>query len=153
MPVLSVLKRYMVEDLGESDDFDFNDIVFDVCQYSDNTQRCFVRALGGTLGITIKVGNSTWSKEPTFNIVDMLNTGVGDAVDYSKNLADFGVTGWIPSQNNVSVEVTGKDGYKWVLNFPEVGKVPFIVATADGKEWMNERVGVPNIEWFGLPND
>lgn len=153
VPVLSVLKRYMVEDLGESDDFDFNDIVFDVCQYSDNTQRCFVRALGGTLGITIKVGNSTWSKEPTFNIVDMLNTGVGDAVDYSKSLADFGVTGWDAGNNNVSVEVTGKDGYKWVLKFPETGEVPFIIATADGKEWMNERVGVPNIDWFGLPND
>ena len=152
VPVLSVLKRYMVEDLGESDDFDFNDIVFDVCEYSDGKQWCFVRALGGTLGITIKVGNSTWSKTPTYANTEMLNTTAGN-VDYSKSLADFEVTGWDPSQNNVSVEVVGKDGYKWVLNFPEVGKVPFIVATADGKEWMNERVGVPNIVWFGLPND
>ncbi len=152
VPVLSVLKRYMVEDLGESDDFDFNDIVFDVCQYSDGKQKCFVRALGGTLGITIKVGNSTWSKAPTYANTEMLNTTAGN-VDYSKSLADFEVTGWNHSQNNVSVEVVGKDGYKWVLNFPEVGEVPFIIATADGKEWMNERVGVPNIEWFGLPND
>ena len=82
----------------------------------------------------------------------MLNTTAGN-VDYSKSLADFEVTGWNHSQNNVSVEVTGKDGYKWVLKFPETGEVPFIIATADGKEWMNERVGVPNIEWFGLPND
>lgn len=152
VPVLSVLKRYMVEDLGESDDFDFNDIVFDVCQYSDGKQKCFVRALGGTLGITIKVGDKTWSKEPTFNIVDMLNTAASD-VDYSKSLADFEVTGWSARNNNVSVEVTGKDGYKWVLNFPEVGKVPFIVATADGKEWMTERNAVPSKEWFGEPND
>ena len=83
----------------------------------------------------------------------MLNTGVGDAVDYSKSLADFEVTGWDAGNNNVTVEVTGKDGFKWVLNFPEVGKVPFIVATADGKQWMNERAGVPNKEWFGEPND
>ncbi len=153
VPSLTMQKRYMVEDVGESDDFDFNDIVFDVYQFSDNTQRCFVRALGGTLGITIKVGDKTWSKEPTFNIVDMLNTGVGDVVDYSKSLADFEVTGWIPGNNNVSVEVTGKDGFKWVLKFPETGEVPFIVATADGKEWMTERNGVPTKEWFGEPND
>lgn len=153
VPSLTMQKRYMVEDLGESDDFDFNDIVFDVYQFSDNTQRCFVRALGGTLGITIKVGNSTWSKEPTFNIVDMLNTGVGDAVDYSKSLADFEVTGWNADNSKVSVEVTGKDGYKWVLKFPETGEVPFIVATADGKEWMTERNAVPSKEWFGEPND
>lgn len=82
----------------------------------------------------------------------MLNTGASD-VDYSKSLADFDVTGWIAGDNNVSVEVVGKDGYKWVLNFPEVGKVPFIVATADGKEWMTERNRVPTKEWFGEPND
>lgn len=152
VPVLSVLKRYMVEDLGGSDDFDFNDIVFDVCEYSDNTQRCFVRALGGTLGISIKVGDKTWSKAPTYVNTEMLNTTAGN-VDYSKSLADFGVTGWIPSQNNVSVTVTGKDGYTWEVVFPLKGEVPFIVATADGKEWMNERVGVPNKEWFGEPND
>lgn len=152
VPVLSVLKRYMVEDLGGSDDFDFNDIVFDVCQYSDDKQKCFVRALGGTLGISIKVGNSTWSKAPTFENTEMLNTTAGN-VDYSKSLADFEVTGWIPSQNNVSVTVTGKDGFTWEVVFPLTGEVPFIVATADGKEWMNERVGVPNKEWFGEPND
>ena len=152
VPVLSVLKRYMVEDVGESDDFDFNDIVFDVAQYSDGKQWCFVRALGGTLGITIKVGDKTWSKEPTFNIVDMLNTAASD-VDYSKSLADFEVTGWSAGNNNVSVEVTGKDGFKWVLKFPETGEVPFIVATADGKEWMTERNSVPTKEWFGEPND
>lgn len=152
VPSLTMQKRYMVEDLGGSDDFDFNDIVFDVYQFSDNTQRCFVRALGGTLGISIKVGNSTWSKAPTYVNTEMLNTTAGN-VDYSKSLADFEVTGWIPSQNNVSVTVTGKDGYTWEVVFPLTGEVPFIVATADGKEWMNERVGVPNIEWFGEPND
>ena len=152
VPVLTVLKRYMVEDLGDSGDFDFNDIVFDVAQYSDGSQKCFVRALGGTLGISINVGNSSWSKSPTYVITDMLNTAAS-SVDYSKCLAEFTVTGWSPSANNVSVEVVGKDGYKWVLNFPEKGKVPFIVATADGKEWMTERIGVPTKEWFGEPND
>ena len=151
VPSLTMQKRYMVEDLGESDDFDFNDIVFDVYQFSDNTQRCFVRALGGTLGISIKVGNSTWSKAPTYANTEMLNTK--GEVDYDKCLAEFDVTGWNHSQNNVTVEVTGKDGFKWVLNFPEVGKVPFIVATADGKEWMTERNSVPTKEWFGEPND
>ena len=151
VPSLTMQKRYMVEDLGESDDFDFNDIVFDVVQFSDNTQKCYVRALGGTLGISIKVGNSSWSKAPTYANTEMLNTK--GEVDYDKCLAEFDVTGWNADNSKVSVEVTGKDGYKWVLKFPETGEVPFIVATADGKEWMNERVAVPNKEWFGLPND
>jgi hypothetical protein len=151
VPSLTMQKRYMVEDLGESDDFDFNDIVFDVVQFSDNTERCFVRALGGTLGIKINVGNNSWSKASTYVETEMLNTK--GEVDYDKCLAEFDVTGWNADNSKVSVEVTGKDGYKWVLKFPETGEVPFIVATADGKEWMNERVAVPNKEWFGEPND
>ena len=151
VPALKVLKRYMVEDLGRADDFDFNDVVFDVAEFIDGSQKCYVRALGGTLGITIKVGDSSWSKSAVYENSNMVNTS--GSVDYSACLAEFDVTGWNTSTNNVSVEVADKDGYHYGLEFPQKSEIPFIVATADGKQWMDERQGVPNVGWFGEPND
>ena len=74
-------KRYMVEDLGDTDDFDFNVIVVDVSKkmrttytyevYSDGSKKqigktgptlvdewAVVRAAGGTLDFTITIGSS-----------------------------------------------------------------------------------------------
>ena len=62
---LPIEKRYLVEDLGSKDDFDFNDIVFDVKQAQDGTQKCVIRAMGGTLDFTLKIGNTTWTKSVT----------------------------------------------------------------------------------------
>ena len=97
-----ISKRYMVEDLGSVGDYDFNDIVFDVID-TDGKQECFVRALGGTLEISIKVGDSTWSKAPTYNAKQMINTTA--PIDYDAVYAHFDVTGWDYDKDNVSVIV------------------------------------------------
>ena len=94
-------KRYMMEDLGATDDFDFNDVVVDVQNvytqkihmkptyngvweedYRDDPvykgQRAIVRAAGGTLDFTIEIGTNTitrWKKVPTYSATNMLNTG------------------------------------------------------------------------------
>ena len=99
---VSQTKRYMMEDLGATDDFDFNDIVVDVSNiykkkvyyhYDNNHalvfdreeeipgtrhQEAIVRAAGGTLEFTLEIGTNTitqWSKTPTYTATDMLNTG------------------------------------------------------------------------------
>ena len=98
-------KRYMMEDLGTKNDFDFNDVVVDLSivynkkitykiidQYGNveiekeeeipNTrhQEAIVRAAGGTIDFTLEIGTNTitrWKKSQRFTVTDMLNTGWG----------------------------------------------------------------------------
>lgn len=105
-------KRYLIEDLGSTDDFDFNDIVVDVSnvhrekitlKYDENDgwvedetkaridipeshhQDAIVRALGGTLNVKILIGGKEiWEKNGHYDIASMLNTGWGGtSVDYN----------------------------------------------------------------------
>ena len=61
-PVKPIEKRYLIEDLGSKDDFDFNDIVVDVKQDIQGNQKAIIRAMGGTLDFTLKIGNTEWTK-------------------------------------------------------------------------------------------
>lgn len=136
-------KRYMVEDLGsnEGSDFDFNDIVIDVI---DNgvKQIAKVRAMGGTLDFTVKIGNTSWTKSEHFDPSVMYNTV---NPDYSLVLYEFEVTGW--SENNISISVNGKDGSNWEIPFPVQGQAPMIVAMKPTVNWNIERQSVSE-EWF-----
>lgn len=153
VPVPVISKRYMVEDLGGSYDFDFNDVVFDVIKYSDGSQKCYVRALGGTLDVTIKVANNSWTKRQDYTITEMLNT---NPIDPNLCLKEFDATGWDGDNSKVSVIVEGNDKaaggettYYWAVPFPAQGEAPLIVATMYGsKTWMLERQSVPNVQWF-----
>lgn len=151
---MSPAKRYMVEDLGSTSDFDFNDIVFDVVRKdgTNNEYECLVRAMGGTLNFTIKVGESVWSKSPTYDSKQIINTKEGD-YDLDRVYARFDVNGWVPENNDVTVTVEGKEGV-FVLPFPKDGEIPYMVATSIGKEWSKETVDVTTIGWFGsVQND
>ena len=129
-------KRYMMEDLGTTDDFDFNDVVVDVAnvykkklEYGTNNQllreteipnsrhqEAIVRAVGGTMNFTIEIGTNTitrWTKSPTYVATDMLNTGWGNkSIHYSGDnsiLAKFDIENndWNPATNNIRVLVDG----------------------------------------------
>lgn len=156
-PTLGEAKRYMVEDLGNASatDFDFNDVVFDVIEINNvdgkKTYKCFVRALGGTKDITIKVGNSTWKKSTKFDATKMYNTQYD--IDYALALDEFDVEGWIPGTNNVQVFVEDKPDFVYGLPFPKPGEVPFIVSVIDGKNWKVERQPVEDLHWFVEPNE
>ena len=167
-------KRYMMEDLGTTDDFDFNDIVVDVQNvytqkiYLQPTanggweesgrenpkykgQRAIVRAAGGIYNFTLKIGNTTWTKSQDLPSGSMLNTGAGGSdISWSgiqSELAKFDVTGWIPKDNNVSVTVADKDNNGILIKFPEAGEAPMMIAVDGDINWMTERSEVPN-NWF-----
>ena len=135
-------KRYFVEDLGAvgNSDIDFNDIVFDVIENTDNTQECIVRALGGTLPITITVCGTSWSK-PADQVSNMINTGAdGKAIDTGMEIAKFTVSGWDPTRNDqVSVKVQDKDGFSFITEFPNNGEIPLMVAFSIAKPWKTEK--------------
>lgn len=163
-----VPKRYMIEDLGSIGDFDFNDIVVDVEDYTVETHKvtyengiiktdkvestksapskAVIRALGGTIDFELKIGNTTWKKsESEYVVTTMYNTQ--GTIDYDKVLAEFEVSGWVASDNNISVTVTEKSGNVYTITFPKKGTAPMIIAVDPTQKWMGERKSVPS-SWF-----
>lgn len=161
-------KRYMIEDLGATDDFDFNDVVVDVEDYTIETHKvtrengviktdevietttaptkAIIRAMGGTIDFELTIGNTKWVKsENNFDVKTMYNTQ-GD-IDYNKELAVFEVTGWDYDANNIGIRVMGKDGQLFDIQFPKEGEAPMMIAVDPTQKWMGERNSVPNT-WF-----
>lgn len=131
-------KRYLIEDLGATDDFDFNDIVCDVSQTKKTTiyytldtasgklvktgqdgptlisQDAVIRAAGGTIDFTITIGSkgtTKWTKSDYLDVETMYNTGWnGETINYNAELAKFPITDmdWDPETNNITVEVDGR---------------------------------------------
>ena len=140
-PTYLYAKRYFVEDLGSvgHSDIDFNDVVFDVVEYTNHKQECIVRALGGTIPVTITVCGVSWSK-PSPVIESMINTGVGsEVIDPYLEYATFTIENWDPEDNSsISVQVQDKNGFTFVNSFPLNGDIPLMVAFSIGKSWMHE---------------
>lgn len=157
-------KRYMCEDLGsvKGSDIDFNDIVFDMVD-TNGKQKCYVRALGGTLDIAIKITEQNepfFKKAPTFEKTNMINTGWDEAtktssydrIKFDDPIAEIEVTGWNPETNNVQVIVynpnaTNAEGLR-IIDFPGVGTVPKMVAVDPQRKWKEEKTRVPDFNWF-----
>ena len=163
-----VPKRYMIEDLGSIGDFDFNDIVVDVEDYTVETHKvsyengviktdevestksapskAVIRALGGTIDFELQIGDTKWKKsENGFEVTTMYNTQ--GTIDYDKVLAEFEVSGWNAGANNISVTVTEKSGDVFTITFPKKGSAPMIIAVDPTQKWMGERKSVPS-SWF-----
>ena len=169
-------KRYMVEDLGATDDFDFNDVVIDLFNEYKTTytysitgneetivdtdgpnlinQWAIVRAAGGTLDFTIKIGeNTTWTKSQHVTpVTTMVNTGLDGAINYNGQIGEkFDIINkdWDSAQDNISIEVDGRDGYTGVyyIPFPKEGEIPMIIAVDTSVNWMHERNSVPD-KWI-----
>ena len=127
----------MIEDLGATDDFDFNDIVVDVIQESNGSQKAQIRAMGGTLNFTLTIGSTSWTKKGSkisvggalvdTDYTKMYNT---EAPSYDLVLAEFTVSGWDFVANNISVSVesNGNQSVLQVIPFPKEGDAPMIVA-------------------------
>ena len=172
-----VTKRYMMEDLGTTNDFDFNDVVVDVSDvrqkkitydYDSNHRLVFkeeketvhyqdavVRAAGGTLNFTIKIGeNTSWTKSDAFNVTDMKNTGWGGTPIYydgsESKLASFIIKNneWNPSTNNIVVTVEDNGQTNGLtIRFPNPGEAPMMIAVNGTTHWMTERSSAPE-SWF-----
>ena len=151
--------RYMIEDLGATDDFDFNDIVVDVTEirtisptYTNGVvtawnekgkrQEAVIRHLGGTLPFVLKIGNKEYA------------AGGQESFQTSPDLKLDNVTGWtgLTGVHNISVQVQQKDNQDVYNNvvFPKAGEAPMIIAVDSSQGWMTERQSVPE-SWFYIP--
>ena len=147
--------RYMIEDLGSTDDFDFNDIVIDVIEmqaktpiytngtilsdweYGEKTQKAIIRHLGGTLPFVLKIGNTEYAAG-------------GQGTFQTSPDSELDVTGWtgLNGAHNVSIEVEQKNSEGvFKVQFPKAGEAPMIIAVDPSQGWMTERQSVP-ADWF-----
>ena len=171
--VESTTKRYMMEDLGDDDDFDFNDVVVDLSNrtkvkyyYESLTatdpykterttmpQLCVIRAVGGILDFTLYINDKArWTKSDHFDKTQMLNTGRDGAINYNRKLDSFELTEeivWDAANNNVkvSVETRGNSGQVQTIVFPRLGDAPKMIAFDKATEWKKEREEVPRGWW------
>lgn len=149
--VEKVAKRYMVEDLGTTDDFDFNDIVFDVTAWRDVRyvsingvvdpslnmygpwhQNSVLKHVGGVLPFTLTIGDLV----------------IADHAPGYKDLNEGReVWNWDPEKNNVSIKLPrANTSHMLNIEFPQKGSAPLIIATDQNRKWMAERV---TIDWLG----
>ena len=142
-------KRYMIEDLGSTDDFDFNDIVVDVSEtftqkkttdnygvvtWSDPVlkgQKAIIRHLGGILPFELTIGSTALAKM--------------DGVLGADPDTEFTITGWERDNNNISIKVyqSASDPSSNAVNniaFPETGAIPMIISTDTNVDWAAERI-------------
>jgi len=167
-------KRYMIEDIGGDDDFDFNDIVVDVQRVFTNVnyyiqydgepaipcgsdvinyeERAVLRAAGGTKDFTITIGSTSWSKSDKYSdFTEMLNTGwKGASINYNAELAVIPLKkgDWVPENNNISISVKDSNSPIKSIHFPNEGEAPMIIANDPSAmtKWMKERVSIPK-DW------
>ena len=140
---LAVTKRYMIEDLGSTDDFDFNDVVVDVTQAvvtrhlvsltnglvqkdevigSEVDQWAVVRHLGGILPFLLTIGATTLPQ-------------LGSPVTFGTDVElTYEIEGWTPADNNISITVNDAR-----LSFPKAGAIPMIIACDNTVDWTAER--------------
>lgn len=150
-PNRPIEKRYMIEDLGSKKDFDFNDIVVDVYQAIDGSQKAIIRAMGGTIDFTLKIGNTEWTKsvdgvKAGYQVETMYNT---ENPEWDAALVEFPVTGWKPGDNNITVSVNSVANEGVIISFPfsRTGDVPMIIAVDTHVDWQLEKVSLPQNWW------
>lgn len=127
--------RIMCEDLGEIGDFDFNDVVFDAEIMNDGSINIEILASGGTLpisvaGVPVTLGTMTNTGERVNN----------NTQKFTISAATAATNGWT-TLKKIPVEVTGKDGDKYMLT-ADWGEAPGKFCTFIGLPWADEYVNI-----------
>lgn len=140
--------RVACEDLGTTDDFDFNDVVFDVAtnksDFWDNAGNHNVlnytiitlQAAGGTLPLYLKVGGVEKEVHELFGVetTTMVNT---NNMSVSRPIIQFTVDGTY-SPKDVAV-IVKQEGAKEITLKAEEGQVPQKICVQTSFQWCDER--------------
>ena len=138
---------FAFEDLGTSDDFDFNDVVVRVGMPDDNNMSTVeLCAIGGSLQQKVFCDNTQIGKE----VHEYGEFGTNTYSVSSVPIATLGsVTvpaGTSVASLNINIQVTRKDGQVVTVSGPQAGEVPFRVVVSGDDEgkwfWPRERVNI-----------
>lgn len=130
--------RVACEDLGTTDDFDFNDVVFDVANSNDNGSAYTIitlRAAGGTLPLYIEANGVSKEVHELFGVSTgtMVNTNNGTT---SCPIVQFTIPGTVtPKQVTVRVAENAKE----VVLKAEEGQAPQKICVKTSFQWCDER--------------
>ena len=130
-------KRIICEDLGTTDDWDFNDVVFDAL-IKDGKTYIKVLAAGGT--ISLKVADKEVHELFKVGIKDMVNTGI-----ISKDPVEFVVDFAYDNYNAIPVVVEDNRTAGQFISYSlkaEVGKAPQKICVETDYEWCSERQNI-----------
>ena len=136
--------RVICEDLGTTDDFDFNDVVFDVVSNSywngyKNQQEEYtiitLQAAGGTLPLYLEANGVSKEVHELFGVETgtMVNTNNGTV---SRPIVQFTIPG-VVSPRQVTVRVA--ENAKEVVLKAEEGQAPQKICVNTTYQWCNER--------------
>lgn len=174
-----IRKRYMIEDLGGTFDFDFNDIVIDLEQVTNlqtgaKTQKMSLKHLCGTIPWQVQIGEGS-NKFVSAQLPGRNNnceTG-GDGFDPTSDFTTYGsvinvtLSGnpWNPDENNIIFtswpsaagwENSGKTQNTYLAEadgrtytFAEGGEIPYIIACDPSIEWQKEGMTIPT-NWYSV---
>lgn len=139
--------RIMCEDLGTTDDFDFNDVVFDVTFTSPTNAYIVLQAAGGTMPLYI--GNPNEGGQEVHELFGvptetMVNTNNGSV---SKPVATFNLPVTSTDPNDIPVVVMNTrqaSAISYVLDATP-GVAPRKICVTPDVAWANERVNIQNL--------
>ena len=147
---------FAFEDLGTSDDFDFNDVVVRVSVPDANNQSTVeLCAIGGTLQQKVFLDDEQLGDEVH---------NYGEFGDNTKKVVEVPITvlktitvpdGVSVADLNINIQVTRKDGQVVTIGGPQPGETPFRVTVTGDDEgkwfWPKERVNISDAyTQFGL---
>ncbi len=148
-------KRIMCEDLGTTDDFDFNDVVFDVYinyneyWHGNDFGIITLQAAGGTIPLYVdgKEVHEMFGVETS----TMVNTGAGE----ERPAVQWRFTPKSANPNDIEVKVI-QDAITYTLSAPK-GKVPYKIAVPITVDWAEERQQIEQkypkfMEWVKNPS-
>ena len=153
-------KRVMCEDLGNTYDFDFNDLVFDVYYtYKDKTNitaHITLQAVGGTLPIYIGTDTADPTKELHYRMLGQassspINVAASNGVTHSPVSFTMSATSTDPNDIIICVGTAGNEATDKITILPVSGRgsslAPQKICVPTSTKWLKEN---QQIEW-GYP--
>ena len=141
--------RIVAEDLtvDENGDFDFNDVVFDVCPVSsENKTILIIRAVGGELPLYIGSFDEAHEVHNVCNLgpMQMTNTGWDGGIDYKRECGRITLEGQVIASRsdarNITIWVVKKN--ETITLSADPGRVPSKICVGTDYRWCRERVDI-----------
>ena len=148
-------KRVMCEDLGNTYDFDFNDLVFDVYYtYKDKTNitaHITIQAVGGTLPIYIGTDTADPTKELHYRMLGQassspINVAASNGVTHSPVSFTMSATSTDPNDIIICVGTAGNEATDKITILPVSGRgsslAPQKICVPDSTKWLKENMQI-----------
>ena len=148
-------KRVMCEDLGNTYDFDFNDLVFDVCYtYKDKTNitaHITLQAVGGTLPIYIGTDTADPTKELHYRMLGQassspINVAASNGVTHSPVSFTMSATSTDPNDIIICVGTAGNEATDKITILPVSGRgsslAPQKICVPTSTKWLKENMQI-----------